>query len=153
MSSFVQAISEFPGRYLIVTGSDLLLAYHSTEELTKRQATNQLQSKNAHQSFLTMYCRSMKGSLMATTLMPFWRQALKTRRPIRPKLGDRERERNKNCFGKMMGNFLGMLNHSWDLTWIFEQSVSVLTNSNMTFSGLLLQRRPGLLSRNNNEIN
>lgn len=35
---------------------------------------------------LTMYSRSMKGSLMATTLMPFSRQALKTRRPIRPKL-------------------------------------------------------------------
>lgn len=41
--------------------------------------------------FLTMYCRSMKGSLTATTLMPFSRQALKTKRPIRPKL---ERERN-----------------------------------------------------------
>ena len=33
-----------------------------------------------------MYCTSMKGSLMATTLMPFWRQALRTSRPIRPKL-------------------------------------------------------------------
>ena len=35
---------------------------------------------------LTMYFRSMNGSLMATTLMPFWRQALRTRRPIRPNL-------------------------------------------------------------------
>lgn len=43
--------------------------------------------------FLTMYCKSMKGSLMATTLMPFWRQALRTRRPIRPKLWVEERER------------------------------------------------------------
>jgi len=35
---------------------------------------------------LTMYCRSMKGSLMAVTLIPFCRQALRTRRPMRPNL-------------------------------------------------------------------
>lgn len=42
-----------------------------------------------------MYCKSMKGSLMATTLMPFWRQALRTRRPIRPKL-HRETKRQRS---------------------------------------------------------
>lgn len=35
---------------------------------------------------LTMYCRSIKGSLMAVTLIPFCRQALRTRRPMRPNL-------------------------------------------------------------------
>lgn len=35
---------------------------------------------------LTMYCTSMNGSLMAVTLIPFCRQALRTRRPMRPNL-------------------------------------------------------------------
>lgn len=41
---------------------------------------------------LTMYSRSMKGSLIATTLMFFSMQALKTKRPIRPKLEQEERQ-------------------------------------------------------------
>lgn len=48
---------------------------------------------------LTMYFKSMKGSLMATTLMPFWRQALRTRRPIRPKLQWRQKKKRKKKGG------------------------------------------------------
>lgn len=55
---------------------------------------------------------------MATTLMPFSRQALKTKRPIRPKLEQEERV-NHIYLGKMVGNILRKSHWPNDLkeTW------------------------------------